>query len=137
MIHIRTASPILLLACLVWAAAGCATKSGPLDAMGDPEVAERYELGVASYYASKFHGRRTANGEVYDEGALTCAHPTLSFGTRVRVTNLVNDRFVVLRINDRGPFIDKRIIDVSRRAARELGFLVQGTTRVRIDVLGD
>jgi rare lipoprotein A len=91
---------------------------------------------MASYYHSKFQGRPTASGEVYNETELTGAHRTLPFGTRVRVTNLANDQSVVVRINDRGPFIKGRIIDVSRRAARELGFIVQGTTKVHVEVLG-
>ena len=91
--------------------------------------------GMASWYGPGFHGKRTANGEVYDMDALTAAHPTLPMPSRVRVTNLENGRSIVLRINDRGPFAKGRIIDVSRRAARELGFLSQGVTRVRVRVL--
>lgn len=87
---------------------------------------------MASYYAHKFHGRKTASGEVYDMEALTAAHRTLPFGTQVRVTNLSNGRSVVLRINDRGPFKSGRIIDVSLRAARDLGFIDDGVTKVRV-----
>ncbi len=90
------------------------------------------ETGYASYYATKFHGRRTANGEVYDENKMTAAHRTLPFGTRVRVTNITNGKSVVVRINDRGPFHRGRVIDVSRRAARELGFIREGVIRVRV-----
>src|SRR5688500_2730559 len=77
--------------------------------------------GGASFYGASFEGRRTASGERFDPDELTAAHPTLPFGTRVRVTNLGNDKTVVVRINDRGPYRRGRIIDVSYRAARKLG----------------
>lgn len=93
------------------------------------------EVGVASWYGEPYHGRRTASGEIYDMEAATGAHPTLPFGTRVRVENLENGRSAVLTINDRGPFAKDRILDVSRRIARELGMLGVGTARVRITVL--
>jgi rare lipoprotein A len=92
-------------------------------------------VGVASWYGGKFHGRTTASGEPYDMHAMTAAHPNLPFGTKVRVTNLENGRSVVLRINDRGPFAKRRIIDVSRHAAEHLGFLGSGLARVRIEVI--
>lgn len=97
-------------------------------------VAATY-TGLASWYGRRFHGRRTASGEHYDMAAMTAAHKTLPFGSRVRVTNLDNGRSVVVVINDRGPFVKRRVIDVSRAAAKELGFLQDGVTRVRIDVL--
>ena len=92
-------------------------------------------VGMASWYGSSFHGRRTANGEFYDMYAMTAAHATLPMPTIVRVTNLENGRSVVVRINDRGPFADDRIIDMSRAGARELGFEEQGLARVRVTVL--
>jgi rare lipoprotein A len=92
-------------------------------------------VGNASYYAHRFHGRKTAFGETYDERALTAAHPSLPHGTRVRVTNLSNGRSVVLRINDRGPWTKNRLIDVSFAAAQELRFVRQGLARVRIEVV--
>lgn len=91
--------------------------------------------GTASWYGSDFHGRRTANGETYDMNALTAAHPTLPMPTIVRVTNLDNGRNVIVRINDRGPFAEERIIDMSRAGARELGFESKGLARVRVTVL--
>lgn len=91
--------------------------------------------GIASWYGPGFHGRRTANGEIYDSNALTAAHPTLQMPSVVRVTNLENGRTVDLRINDRGPFADNRIIDVSKRAAELLGFRKQGTAMVRVQIL--
>ncbi len=92
-------------------------------------------VGTASWYGRKFHGRRTASGERYDMNAMTSAHTTLPFGTKVQVTNLGNGRSVVLRVNDRGPFKRGRIIDVSRHAAEHLRFLGAGTARVRVQVL--
>jgi rare lipoprotein A len=91
---------------------------------------------MASYYADKFQHRPTASGEAYDRDRLTAAHRTLPFGTRVRVTNLENGHSVVVRINDRGPFQRGRVIDVSYRAARKLGFVRAGLTRVRVEPLG-
>jgi rare lipoprotein A len=85
------------------------------------------QRGIASWYGQRFHGRRTASGETYDMHALTAAHPTLPFGTIVRVRSLVNGREVDVRINDRGPHIRRRIIDLSRGAAQALGLLEAGT----------
>lgn len=93
-------------------------------------------VGWASWYGRKFHGRKTASGERYNMNAMTAAHRTLPFGTKVRVTNLGNGRSVVVRVNDRGPFIKNRIIDLSRRAAGKLGFIKNGKTRVRIRIVG-
>ncbi|TBH21080.1 septal ring lytic transglycosylase RlpA family protein [Thermus thermamylovorans] len=89
--------------------------------------------GLAVWYGPGFHGRRTASGERYDMHALTAAHPTLPFGTRVRVTNLKNGKSVVVRINDRGPFGGRYIIDLSYAAAKAIGAL--SATRVRLEVL--
>ncbi len=92
-------------------------------------------VGIASWYGRRYHGRRTASGEIFDMNLATAAHPTLPFGTRVQVTNLGNGRSVVLKINDRGPFVRRRIIDVSRRAAQALGFVQNGTARVRVQLV--
>ncbi len=91
--------------------------------------------GTVSWYGAQFHDRQTANGERFDMAALTMAHPTLPFGTRVRVTNLRNGRSVVVRVNDRGPFVGHRIADVSRGAAAELGMVSRGVASVRIEAL--
>jgi rare lipoprotein A len=91
---------------------------------------------LASWYGNPYHGRTTASGETYDMNEMTCAHPTLPFGTRLRVQNLDNGRSVTVRVNDRGPFVKDRILDVSRKAARELGMIGPGTARVRITVVG-
>lgn len=93
------------------------------------------EEGTASWYGPGFHGRPTASGETFDMEAMTAAHPSLPLGTRVRVTALETGRNTVVRVNDRGPFVDDRILDVSRAAARRLGFLEAGTARVRVEVV--
>ncbi len=89
--------------------------------------------GVASYYANRLHGRPTASGEPYDTAKFTAAHMTLPLGTKVRVTNLRNLKSVEVTVNDRGPHHKNRIIDLSRAAARKIGFLNRGTVRVRIE----
>lgn len=93
------------------------------------------EEGTASWYGPGFDGRPTASGETFDMEAMTAAHPSLPLGTRIRVTALETGRNTVLRVNDRGPFVDDRILDVSRAAARRLGFLEAGTARVRVEVI--
>ncbi|MEE8394254.1 MAG: septal ring lytic transglycosylase RlpA family protein [Rhodospirillales bacterium] len=101
-----------------------------------PKADYRYsETGIASWYGPKFHGRRTANGETFNMNDLTAAHRTLPMPSYVRVTNLTNGRSLVLKVNDRGPFANSRIIDISRRGAQLLGFLNQGTARVRVRIL--
>ncbi|MBF0370957.1 MAG: septal ring lytic transglycosylase RlpA family protein [Magnetococcales bacterium] len=94
------------------------------------------EEGTASWYGKKFHGRPTAIGETYDMYGMTAAHTILPLPSRVRVTNLANGRSVELRVNDRGPFVKNRLIDLSLTAARQLGFAKQGTARVRVEALG-
>ncbi len=92
-------------------------------------------LGVASFYAAKFHGRRTANGEIFNNQAFTAAHRTLPFGTKVKVTNLKNGKSTIVRVNDRGPFIRGRIIDLSVAAARKIGLQRTGTARVKLEII--
>ncbi|MBV9570656.1 MAG: septal ring lytic transglycosylase RlpA family protein [Alphaproteobacteria bacterium] len=94
------------------------------------------ETGVASWYGPTFYGKPTASGEIYDGEALTAAHRTLPMPVRVRVINLENGKSLVLRVNDRGPFAQGRIIDVSKHAAEILGFYAKGTARVRVTYLG-
>ncbi len=102
-----------------------------------PREDENYdETGIASWYGRDFHGRRTANGEIYDMDALTAAHPTLPLPIYARVINLENNREIIVRINDRGPYASDRIIDLSKMSAEALGFSEQGTTRVRVTYLG-
>jgi rare lipoprotein A len=93
--------------------------------------------GQASYYGARHHGHKTASGERFDQNALTAAHRSLPFGSRVQVTNLRNDKTVVVRINDRGPHAKKRIIDLSQKAAEQLGMLRDGVVPVRVEQLSD
>lgn len=93
------------------------------------------QTGLAAYYHATFQGRRTASGEAFDHNALTAAHKTLPFGTLVRVINLTNNRSVVVRVNDRWPMQKNRVIDLTRRGARLLGFLARGMTRVTVEVI--
>ncbi|MBK1666378.1 hypothetical protein CKO10_18245, partial [Rhodospirillum rubrum] len=93
------------------------------------------QTGTASWYGRDFHGKRTANGETFDMNRLTAAHTTLPLPSIVRVTNLGNGRSVTVRVNDRGPFVGERLIDMSRASARALGFEAQGTARVRVQIL--
>ncbi|CAD5198641.1 septal ring lytic transglycosylase RlpA family protein [Pseudomonas sp. FEN] len=109
--------------------AGCA--SHEIDPRGYDET------GMASYYGAKHQGKRTASGEPFNQHALTAAHRQLPFGTRVKVTNLANDKSVIVRVNDRGPHTRGRLIDLSRDAAAQLGMLQNGTARVRIQSLDD
>lgn len=112
---------------------GC---GGPSPARTDPADTDRSgTVGLASWYSDALHGRTTANGETYDRAALTAAHRSLPFGTRVRVTRIETGEDVVVRINDRGPFVEGRIIDLSRRAAEALGMIDAGVVRVRVVVL--
>jgi rare lipoprotein A len=94
------------------------------------------ETGIASWYGRDFHGRTTSSGEVYDMNLMTAAHKSLPIPTWVEVTNLSNNRRVIVKVNDRGPFVDGRVIDLSRRAATELGMIEAGTTRVSVRALG-
>ncbi len=93
------------------------------------------DTGNASYYAAKFVGRPTANGEIFDNTKLTAAHKTLAFGTKVRVTNLSNGKSVIVRINDRGPFIAGRIIDLTEAAAKKLDMLKKGVQKVKVECI--
>lgn len=102
-----------------------------------PREDEGYdETGIASWYGPGFHGKRTANGEIFDENRVSAAHPTLPMPTLARVTNLENGKSIIVRVNDRGPFAHGRIIDLSRKSAELLGFLNQGTAKVRVEYLG-
>ncbi len=93
------------------------------------------QVGIASWYGPGFHGKRTSSGEIYDMNALTAAHKTLPLGTIVKVVDLETGRSVIVRINDRGPFIPGRIIDLSYAAAQELGMIEKGTARVGLKIL--
>ena len=127
---------LLLVLGMVVLGAGCA--STPSTPSTHPQSVTstadlRPSVGIASYYGKKYHGRKTASGETYNMNALTAAHRTMPFGTQVKVTNLANDRSVVVRINDRGPFIKGRVVDVSLEAARRLQIVGAGTARVLLE----
>lgn len=127
----KGAGSVLLL---VVALASCRTAGPPLPP--EPPPTEGWtEVGEASWYGHPFHGRLTASGEVYDMNRMTAAHPSLPFGTRLRVENLDNGRATTVEVNDRGPFARGRILDLSRQAARELEMIGPGTARVRLTVL--
>lgn len=119
---------LTLAAATLGCGAGRSAPEGPVPAGWSQE-------GVASWYGPGFHGRPTASGETYDMWAMTAAHPSLPLGTEIRVTVLATGRNTLLRVNDRGPFTKGRVVDVSRAAARRLGFLARGTARVRLEVL--
>ena len=135
----------LALVLAVSGAAACASRSTPAPVPSDTDVEPRGRderpvrvlHGKAVWYGGKWHGRRTASGERFNKHAMTAAHRSLPLGSRIRVINLENDRSVVLRVNDRGPYgrDRSRILDVSEAAARRLGFRDRGWVRVRVEVL--
>ena len=121
----------LVVVLLALASGGCAILGGP------PPARHRVETGTASFYGARFDGRVTASGVRYDSSKMLAAHRSLPFGTKVRVTHLGNRRSVVVTVVDRGPYRRGRVIDLSRRAAGELGFLRQGLASVQIEVVED
>ena len=103
-----------------------------------PDVSAKVaQSGVASYYGPGFHGRRTANGETFNMNALTAAHRTLPFGTKLKVTNLANGKSAIVRVNDRGPYAHGRILDLSVAAAKQIGSTGSGTARVTLEVVNN
>lgn len=139
--------PLLLAGCASERPAPVPTGEGGIYKIGKPyQIAgvwyypkedERYDAtGIGSWYGPQFHGKRTANGEIFDQEQLTAAHPTLPMPVLVRVTNLENGRSLVVRVNDRGPFVNGREIDLSRKAAELLGYDRKGTARVRVQYVG-
>lgn len=135
--------PALLAAAIVLAVPGRVARADSPSAMAGVAEAIQHGLvtvvqeGVVSWYGAAFNNRPTASGELFDASGMTMAHPTLPFGTQVKVTNIRNGRSVVVRVNDRGPFVGQRIADLSRAAAEQIGMLKRGVARVRIEVLGD
>lgn len=103
--------------------------------LGGGSSFSKVQYGNASYYGKQFHGKQTASGEIFDMYKMTCAHKTLPFNTRVKVTNLSNKKTVIVRVNDRGPFVAGRIIDLSYAAAKKIDLILLGVTRVKIEVL--
>lgn len=96
---------------------------------------DEFEYGLASYYSDKYHGKPTASGELYDMNQMTAAHRTLPFGTTIKVTRLDNKKSVRVKVNDRGPFIPDRVVDISRAAARQLGMITEGETKVKLEIV--
>jgi rare lipoprotein A len=130
-VQLKRAGLVLMFAGVVVAALAFAC--GPREvSRGKPPFEQ---VGMASYYARSLHGRQTASGEKYNENALTAAHPRLPFGTWLKVTNLENGRTVEVRVNDRGPFVRRRVLDLSYAAARKLEMLQDGVVRVEIRIL--
>ncbi len=141
-------SPIIALFCLSIIISSCASKK---DMVGNYKVGGPYQIdgkwyypkeqqdyneeGIASWYGDDFHDKKTANGGVYDKNSLTAAHKTLPLPSMVRVTNLENNKTLILMVNDRGPFSNNRIIDVSEQAAKILGFKDKGVAKVRVQYL--
>ncbi|MCS7043186.1 MAG: septal ring lytic transglycosylase RlpA family protein [Bryobacteraceae bacterium] len=136
---VRTPSPVFrrsaaLALVLLLLPSGCGRKRAPrMPAAPQPGWTE---TGLASWYGHPYHGRPSSSGEIYDMEQLTAAHRTLPFGAIVEVKNLDNGRMVTVRINDRGPFVEGRIIDLSRAAARKIGLIGPGTALVRLRLLG-
>ena len=134
----RTAAPSFetAFAALPDAATNPEVQPGEVDiAAIEPATGTPLGTGTASYYGKRFHGRKTASGTAFDMNAMTAAHKTLPFGSRVRVTNPRNGRSVVVEINDRGPYAPGRVLDVSRAAAQELGMIGPGHARVELELL--
>jgi rare lipoprotein A len=117
-----TSRSIAIVCFVAWLLSSCATSS-------------LISSGSASWYGKQFHGKKTANGEIYDMNALTAAHPKLPFNTKVKVTNKQNGKSVTVRINDRGPFAKDRIIDLSFAAAKRIGIVTAGEAEVELQVL--
>lgn len=126
---------LALLAMTTMFLAGCGHRRARVNAPIAPARLGSTETGVASWYGVPYHGRRAASGEIYDMQQLTAAHRSLPFQTWVEVTNLSNGKQVDVRINDRGPFVNGRILDLSQAAARDIDMLRAGTTRVRLKVI--
>ena len=118
---------------------GSRNRSKPVKKVNSTAKSKKILTGISSYYGEDFHGKLTANGEVFDMYGLTAAHKTLPLNTIVRVTNLENKKSLILRINDRGPYVKGRMLDCSYGAALKLGFIGNGTTKVKVEVieLGD
>jgi rare lipoprotein A len=115
-------TPFLFVVLFAFAVSSCHRKSIPSGS----------ETGMASYYAESYNGKKTANGEIYNSSALTAAHKTLPFGTKVKVTNLSNGKSVKVRVNDRGPFVAGRIIDLTKKAAKKIDMVNAGVVKVKI-----
>ena len=127
---------LLLAIPLLVVLASCAAPKASYETYRPGQAFRYREVGQASWYGEEYHGRRTSNGEVYDMNAMTAAHRTLPFNTRVLVTNLENGKKAEVRINDRGPFVGGRIIDLSRSGAIAIAMMAKGTARVSLEAVG-
>jgi rare lipoprotein A (peptidoglycan hydrolase) len=105
------------------------------DSKTEEESSLVYEYGKASYYGYRFIGRKTASGEIFTESMYTCAHKSLPFGTKLKITNLNNGKSIIVRVNDRGPYVKTRIVDLSIRGARELGLMASGIANVSVEIV--
>jgi rare lipoprotein A len=143
----KSAASAAFYICAALLLSACAIPATEVNSAGSSAVAtpataasahgtRHLETGEASWYGKRYHGRTTASGAPFDMNAMTAAHKSLPFGTVVRVTNMANGREVTVTINDRGPFVPGRIIDLSRGAAAKLDFLDAGVTKVRVEVVG-
>lgn len=127
---------LLTLFALAFSLMACGQASQPTNNNDQhADTKQVYETGEASWYGPGLHGNPTASGEPFNQRAYTAAHPELAFGTKVKVTNLENELFVIVRINDRGPFAENRIIDLSKAAAKQIGMLKQGTAQVQLEII--
>jgi rare lipoprotein A len=141
---VRRGARIAISVLLVAGISGCATgaampraSAGRREVADRPPAARRSDVGLASWYGEPHHGQPTASGEIFDMAQLTAAHRTLPLGTRLRIVNLENGRTVGVRVNDRGPYVPGRIIDLSRGAAAALGMVEQGIVPVKLEVVED
>lgn len=134
-LSVAIAGTLLLAGCHRHRVARTPEPPGPAPSPAAVSMPESGETGLASWYGHPYHGRASASGEIYDMEQMTAAHRTLPFGTWVRVHDLDNDKSVDVRINDRGPFVDGRIIDLSHAAARSIAMIGPGTARVRLELL--
>lgn len=150
----RFTSVFVIIAAIVFIFSNCSTTSHSASNRGKQAIrpssksvkkkpappgkykSKKHELqGIASYYGSKFHQKKTASGERFDMYSLTAAHRTLPFNTRIKVTNMENKKSVIVRINDRGPFKKGRVVDLSYKAAKKIGLIKKGTAKVQIKIL--
>jgi rare lipoprotein A len=132
----RFTASLLIIFIAMMMQTSCSKRQGTQSKRNTSTIRSTYrEEGIASWYGKPFHGRRTASGEVYDMDQLTAAHPTLPLQSLLRVTHLATGQDVEVRVNDRGPYVDGRVLDLSREAARRIGLFQAGVSKVRIELL--
>jgi rare lipoprotein A len=133
--HAKISKSVLAVFILLGWAAPLSGDNADKQSLRIAKATVKPETGIASYYGEKYHGRQTANGEIFNMNELTAAHPKLKFGTKVKVTHLANHRTVTVRINDRGPFVKGRVIDLSQAAAEELQMIRAGLAEVKLEIV--